>query len=91
MTSKRDQVNNTQYFNNTTEDDNYNDTDKKIAEINTHTGNDSLQEKEHVEITGSKEDVAPAPIICSSQRGEEHAPNKVKDAVCSAVMSDPNS
>lgn len=39
---------------------------------------------------GSRDDAPPAPIICSSHRAEERANHQVKDAVCTAAMSDPN-
>ena len=63
--------------------------------VKSHGSNDSHRDKEpeleYRDNTASKDDVPPAPIICSSHRAEERAPHKVKDAVCTAAMSDPNS
>jgi len=50
----------------------------------------------HTGRCGSRDDAPPAPIICSSHRAEERTndnnyQHQVKDAVCTAAMSDPNS
>ena len=98
--NKKDQPN-VQYQSNPTEEDNYNESEKKVADI--HCGvkvvsanaNDNVQRDmepgENTGRRGSRDDAPPAAIICSSHRAEEHVSHQVKDAVCTAAMSDPNS
>lgn len=98
--NKKDQAN-VQYQSNPTEEDNYNESEKKVAEndcgfkvATSNANNNDQRDSEPGENTGrcrSKDDAPPAPIICSSHRAEEHAKHQVKDAVCTAAMSDPNS
>ena len=98
--NKKDQAN-VQYQSNPTEEDNYNESEKKVAEVDSgfkvassNTNNNVQRDMEPGANTGrcgSRDDAPPAAIICSSHRAEEHVSHQVKDAVCTAAMSDPNS
>ena len=97
--NKKDQAN-VQYQSNPTEEDNYNESEKKVVEIDcgfkvaaSNANNNVHRDVEPGENTGqrgSRDDATPAPMICSTRRAEESANHQVKDAVCSAAMSDPN-
>lgn len=98
--NKKDQAN-VQYQSNPTEEDNYNESEKKVAETDggfkvasSNANNNMQRDMEPGENTGrcgSRDDPPPAAIICSSHRAEERVQHQVKDAVCTAAMSDPNS